>query len=145
MKRMLPLLTPKLPQVPDRRDRNSVRTIFERIERQGTERRTNGDRRATPRVAVMLNLELRGDATGGGLRVVSQTHDLSTFGVAIRTGSTPAVGAKVRLRIHLADDVADPLELEGEVLGAFDANGGARVRFLGPPGPQVQRLHRFLK
>ncbi len=142
---MLPLLTPKLPVLPDRRDPDSVRIIYEGIERLEPERRSRRDRRATPRVAVMLNLELENGAAGGGLRVVSQTHDVSTFGLAIRTGSTPALGAKVKLRIYLADDLSEPLQLEGEVLGSFDASGGARVKFLSPGGAEVRRLHRFLK
>ncbi len=142
---MLPLLTPKLPVVPDRRDPDSVRTLFDGIEAAATERRSRRDRRATPRVAVMLNLELENGAPGSGLRVVSQTHDVSTFGLAIRTGPTPAVGARVKLRIYLADDITEPLELDGEVLGSFDAAGGARVKFLSPGGTEVRRLHRFLK
>lgn len=143
---MLPLLTPRLPEVPDRRNRDrdpgSVREIFDGIER---ERRSKIDRRSSPRVAVMLNLELQNDEAGSGLRAVYRTHDLSTFGVAIRSGVTPAVGSKVKLRIFLADDSNEPLELAGEVVGAFDANGGARVKFVKPPLKQVRRLHRFLK
>ena len=65
---MLPLLTPKLPVVPDRRDPDSVRTLFDGIEAAATERRSRRDRRATPRVAVMLNLELENGAPGSGLR-----------------------------------------------------------------------------
>lgn len=142
---MLPLLTPKLPEVPDRRNRDSIREIFDGIEREGVERRSFKDRRATPRVAVMLNLELENDEAGSGLRAVYRTHDLSTFGVSIRSGPTPVVGTKVKLRVFLADDSSEPLELSGEVLGAFDASGGARVKFLSPPVEQVRRLHRFLK
>ncbi len=141
---MLPLLTPKLPEVPDRRsrDRDSVQEIFDGIAR---ERRSHRDRRSAPRLAVMLNLELENDEAGSGLRAVYRTHDLSAIGVAIRSGVTPAIGSKVKLRIYLADDKSEPLELSGEVVGAFDSNGGARVKFVKAPLKQARRLHRFLK
>jgi hypothetical protein len=86
---MLPLLTPKLPEVPDRRGLDSVREMVDALD----ERRSFRERRATPRVVLMLNLELEGADTAS-LRSVHRTHDLSTFGLAIRTGATPAAGAK---------------------------------------------------
>ncbi len=142
---MLPLLTPKLPEVPDRRDGDSsVKRIFDSIEKEAGERRSFRERRATPRVVVMLNLELENDQTAS-LRVVYRTHDLSTFGLAIRNGPTPSIGSKVSLRLFLADDSTEPLLISGEVLGAFDAEGGARIKFVSPPLPQARRLHRFLK
>jgi hypothetical protein len=49
------------------------------------------------------------------------------------------------LRIFLTDQSTEPLNFTGEVLGAFDENGGARVKFVNPPLAQVRRLHRFLK
>ena len=143
---MLPLLTPKLPLVPDRRQGDSAKAIFEGIERATERRRSNRDRRGAPRVAVMLNLEIensQGDAADG-LRVVYRTHDLSGFGVAIRSGPAPETGSLVKLRIFVTDDSPEPIEVQGEVLGSFDENGGVRVKFLNAADEQLARLQKFL-
>lgn len=143
---MLPLLTPKLPLVPDRRQGDSAKSIFEGIERATERRRSNRDRRAAPRVAVMLNLEIEDSdgGEGGGLRVVYRTHDLSSFGVAIRSGPTPTRGSLVKLRIFVTDDSPEPIEVGGEVLGSFDTSGGVRVKFLDAAADQLTRLQKFL-
>ncbi len=140
---MLPLLTPKLPEVPDRRGQDSVKDLFQGIEKTEHERRSFRERRATPRVAVTLTLEV--DDEEAGRTVVHRTHDLSTFGLSISTGATPRKGSKLKVRVFLADDSTEPLEFTGEVLGAFDANGGARLKFIRPAVTSVRRLHRFLK
>lgn len=140
---MLPLLTPKLPQVPDcrgARDDSLVR-LFERIQQGEKERRSFRERRATPRVAVALDVETE----SGEVKVMQTTHDLSTFGLAVRGGHTPPAGARLRVKVFLPDEPQAPLDLEAEVLGAFDEHGGARMRFLKPAVEDVRRIHRFLK
>lgn len=140
---MLPLLTPKLPQIPDRRggQDDSLVRLFERIQKGEKERRSFRERRATPRVAVALDVE----TDEAGTRVMQTTHDLSTFGVAVHGGTTPTVGTRIRVKIFLPDDPKKPLDLEAEVLGSFDEQGGTRMRFVKPPVEDVRRIHRFLK
>lgn len=140
---MLPLLTPKLPQVPDRRGArdDSLVRLFERIQKGEKERRSFRERRASPRVAVALEVE----TDTGEAKVMQTTHDLSTFGIAVHGGHTPPLGARLRVKIFLPDDPTAPLDLEAEVLGAFDEHGGARMRFLQPAVEDVRRIHRFLK
>lgn len=140
---MLPLLTPKLPQLQDRRGAadDSVVKLFQRIQKGEKERRNFRDRRATPRVAVGLDIEARaGDET-----MMLQTHDLSTFGLSIAGGATPKTGTMLALRLFLPDDPANPLELKAEVVGSFDASGGVRVKFIKPDIDAVRRIHRLVK
>ena len=102
--------------------------LFERIKHGDGERRSFRERRATPRLNVGLALETRdGDET---MRLV--TNDLSTFGLSIAGGKTPKKGTKLQLRLFLPDAPTEPLELEAEVLGALDAEGGTRMRFIDP-------------
>lgn len=139
---LLPLLTPRLPQVSDRRGSSGESTsqLFERIQKGEKERRSFRDRRATPRVAVGITLETE-DA---GTRVMAQTYDLSTFGLSIRAGQTPARGKVVSLRLFLPDDLDAPLQLKAEVLGPFDEDGGVRMRFVKPDIDAVRRIHRLV-
>ncbi|MEW5737545.1 MAG: PilZ domain-containing protein [Myxococcota bacterium] len=139
---LLPLITPRLPQVADRRGSSGESTsqLFERIQRGEKERRTFRERRASPRVAVGITLETE-DA---GTRVMAQTYDLSTFGLSIRSGQTPAKGRVVSLRLFLPDDLDAPLNLKAEVLGPFDAEGGVRMRFVKPDIEAVKRIHRLV-
>jgi hypothetical protein len=139
---LLPLLTPRLPQVSDRRGATGESTsqLFERIQKGEKERRSFRERRATPRVAVGITIETE-DA---GTRVMAQTYDLSTFGLSVRAGQTPPKGHIVHLRLFLPDDVKSPLELKAEVLGSFDEDGGVRMRFVKPDIEAVRRIHRLV-
>ena len=139
---VLPLITPKLPQVPDRRGQgeDSLVKLFERIQKGEKERRSFRERRATPRVSVEFAVK----TNDGGEQLVRTTHDLSTFGMALKGGTTPAAGTRLDIQLFLPDDPA-PLELKAEVLGAFGPDGGARLKFISPPIEAVRRIHRFLK
>jgi hypothetical protein len=139
---LLPLLTPRLPQVPDRRGSSgeSAARLFERIQRGEQERRSFRERRATPRVAVGITIETEHQGT----RVMAQTYDLSTFGLSVRGGQTPAKGRIVAVRLFLPDDPMTPLELRAEVLGPFDDEGGVRMKFVRPPIEAVKRIHRLV-
>lgn len=140
---LLPLLTPKLPRTLDRRANSgeSMEKLFERIKHGDGERRSFRERRATPRLNVGLALETRdGDET---MRLV--TNDLSTFGLSIAGGKTPKKGTKLQLRLFLPDAPTEPLELEAEVLGALDAEGGTRMRFIDPDLEVMRRIHKLVK
>lgn len=137
----LPLLTPKLPRIRDRRGgAASLSKLMQRIQTGAPERRAFRERRATPRVAVTLDLEAEGD----GERVMMRTHDLSTFGLGVASGPTPRLGSRITLRLFLPDDPTAALELEAEVIGPFSQAGGARMRFINPPVEAVRRIHRLL-
>jgi hypothetical protein len=138
----LPLITPQLPVVRDRRGNrpDSMAKLLERIQRGDKERRSHRERRATPRVAVALDLE----AVGDGEALLRTTHDLSTFGLAIRGGPTMRTGATLALRLFLPDAPDEPLQLTAVVVGAFDAAGGVRMRFVDPPLEAVRRIHRLV-
>lgn len=140
---LLPLLTPKLPRTLDRRANSgeSMEKLFERIKHGDGERRSFRERRATPRLNVGLALETRdGDET---MRLV--TNDLSTFGLSIAGGKTPKKGTKLQLKLFLPDAPTEPLELEAEVLGALDAEGGTRMRFIDPDLEVMRRIHKLVK
>ncbi len=140
---LLPLLTPKLPQVMDRRSTSgeSMVKFFDRIKDGADERRSFRERRATPRVAVGLALEA--DAGEQTMRLV--TNDLSTFGLSIRGGPTPKKGSRLTLKLFLPDDPTVPLVLEGEVLGPLDDEGGVRLRFIKPAVEAMRRIHKLVK
>ncbi len=141
---VLPLLTPALREVRDRRggsDQSMVR-LFERIAKGEKERRSFRDRRATRRVAVALDLEAH---TTSGEAFAQRTNDLSTFGLSIRSGPTPKKGSPVSLRLFLPDHPDAPLQLTAVVVSAFDEQGGMRVRFVDPPLEAVRRIHRLVK
>ncbi len=140
---LLPLLTPKLPRTLDRRANSgeAMEKLFERIKHGDGERRSFRERRATPRLNVGLALETRdGDET---MRLV--TNDLSTFGLSIAGGKTPKKGTKLQLKLFLPDAPTEPLELEAEVLGALDAEGGTRMRFIDPDLEVMRRIHKLVK
>jgi len=138
----LPLLTPKLPRIKDRRGGSaSLVKLMARIQNGAPERRAFRDRRATPRVAVTIDIEAD-DAEGE--RVMMRTHDLSTFGVGVSSGPTPRKGSKILIRLFLPDDPTTPLELKVLVLGPFGEQGGARMKFIDPPVEAVRRIHRLL-
>lgn len=137
----LPLITPKLPRVKDRRGgSDSLAKLMKRIQTGQPERRQFRERRATPRVTVALDLE----ASGNGETVTMRSHDLSTFGLGVASGPTPKKGSRIALKLFLPDDPTTPLELDAEVLGPFGEEGGARMKFLNPPVEAVRRIHKLL-
>jgi PilZ domain len=140
---VLPLLTPALREVRDRRgSETSMVRLFERIAKGEKERRSFRDRRATRRVAVALDLEAH---TSTGEAFAQRTNDLSTFGLSIRSGPTPKKGSHVSLRLFLPDEPDQPLVLTAIVVSGFDEGGGMRVRFVDPPLEAVRRIHRLVK
>ncbi len=138
-----PPLSP-IPKKIDRRERPSgqgLAKVVERVRKGQPERRSFRDRRATPRLKAAVALETRAGSTSR--RFV--THDLSTFGLSIAAGPTPKKGAKLSLKLYLPDKPDEPVELEAQVLGAFNDQGGLRLKFLTPPLPAVRRIHRLVK
>lgn len=71
------------------------------------------------------------------------THDLSTFGMALR-GATLPKGTLLSLTLALPDDPSTPVSLRGVVLGTLDEQAGARVKFLHPPVEALRRIHLFV-
>ncbi len=138
----LPLLTPQLPRLKDRRGRSgeAMNALLKRIQTGAQERRSFRERRATPRAVIALDVE----ALDGGEAVMLRTHDLSTFGLAVSTGPTPKVGQKLTVRLFLPDEPTVPLVLKVEVLGSFSATGGVRMKFVKPSVEAVKRIHRFV-
>lgn len=104
--------------------------------------RTKGDkeRRATPRMHVMLECEQR----IGDVRLKHYTTDVSTFGLSVRDGPTPRKGTRLTLSLLLPDAPAKALKMRVEVLGSYDERGGMRLKFRNPPLESVRRLHRYL-
>lgn len=137
---LLPLIAPVLKK--DRRGSraDSLTGLVQRLQKGAQERRAFRDRRATPRVAVELECEERTDDS----RYVRMTSDLSTFGMSTRQGHTPPVGTRLTLSLFLPDEPIAPLKLDAEVLGAYDENGGMRLRFKNPSVESVKRIHRYL-
>lgn len=141
-KPLLPLLTPKPAERRDRRGARSgesLQGLYQRIKEGLPERRKFRERRASPRVAVGLELEAR----HGSERTPQTTNDLSTFGLSVLEGPTPPTGTKLTLALFLPDEPMSPLELEGVVLGPCGANG-MRVKFHQPSLEAVRRIHRYL-
>lgn len=146
---IFPLLTPPLPGTPpseappgpveDRRrhDGESMSQQFSRIRQGQAERRSFRERRASRRLAVGVPVEAE-DA-----RLV--TNDLSTFGLSVRGGKTPPLGARLTLKLFLPDAPEVPLTLHAEVLGPLDDTGGARLKFIRPPLEAVRRIHKLVK
>ncbi|MBL9038579.1 MAG: PilZ domain-containing protein [Archangium sp.] len=133
----IPLLTPKVPEVADRRGDEAA---IERLRRGQPERRSFRERRATSRLAVALSVEL----DDGVRRHLGSTTDLSTFGLSIRSGDALPAGLPVSVRLRLNDGRDELLMVPGVVLGPYDNLGGVRVRFLAPPVGVARRLHRFV-
>ena len=139
----LPLITPPKPRALDRRGNGerSMQGLMERLSNGESERRRFRERRATPRMAVELEVEEK----QGDSRYVRVTHDLSTFGMSTRQGHTPSTGSRLSLSLFLPDEPLAPLKLEAEVLGPYDAHGGMRLRFRQPSLEAVRRIHKYLK
>lgn len=137
----LPPGEPKLPRTKDRRDSESLQGLIDRIRHGAKERRSFRDRRATPRVAVGLPMELR---VAGEKQPHVRTHDLSTFGLSVRTGPSLPRGTVLSLTLFLPDRPEAPVQLDGVVVAAFQASVGVRVKFVDPPLDAVRRIHRLL-
>jgi len=140
---LMPLITPPKPRERDRRGQGerSMQGLMERLSAGESERRKFRERRATPRMAVELEVEEK----QGDSAYVRVTHDLSTFGMSTRQGHTPPNGARLSLSLFLPDEPLAPLKLEAEVLGPYDAHGGMRLRFRQPSLQAVRRIHKYLK
>jgi hypothetical protein len=139
---LLPLLTPPKPKSKDRRGSSALSLVglTSRLRQGQPERRSFKDRRATPRLPVELECE----ETNGESRYVRLTTDLSTFGMSMRHGPTPAGGSRLSLKLFLPDEPMAPLKLMAEVLGGYDERGGMRLKFHRPSLEAVRRIHRFL-
>lgn len=138
-----PPLSP-IPKKADRRNRpagEGLEKLVERVRKGQPERRSFRDRRATPRLKAAVALETRAGSTSR--RYV--THDLSTFGLSIASGPTPRKGARLTLKLFLPDKPDEPVELDAQVLGAFNDAGGLRLKFVEPPLPAVRRIHKLVK
>jgi hypothetical protein len=139
----MPLITPPKPRQLDRRGHSerSMEGLMDRLSKGEGERRKFRERRATPRMAVELEVEEK----QGDSRYVRVTQDLSTFGMSTRQGHTPAAGSRLSLSLFLPDEPLAPLKLEAEVLGPYDAHGGMRLRFRQPSLTAIRRIHKYLK
>lgn len=89
-------------------------------------------------------MQLDIEAEEGGETVVMRSHDLSTFGVGVKSGPTLEKGSRIAVRLFLPDEPTTPIELKAEVLGPFGENGGVRMKFINPPVEAVRRIHRLL-
>ena len=128
----LPILTPKPPEKLERSlSSTTLLNLFEMA---------RGERRASPRHEVVLEWE-EFSADGHYFRL---TSDLSTFGLATRQGVPHPRGTRMRVVLHLLDG-EQPLALEAEVLGPYNAEGGMRLAFRSPKVEAVRRIHTFLK
>ena len=65
-------------------------------------------------------------------------------GIVVATGGLAPKGTRLTLSLFLPDEPLAPLKLESEVLGAYDNNGGMRLRFRNPSVDAVKRNHRYL-
>jgi hypothetical protein len=103
-------------------------------------RRTGRDRRATGRFQAEIVCEER----KGPSKHYRLTYDLSTFGLSTQYGPQYRIGTKVRLSLHLPDDITGPVEVDAEVVGLHEQSGGMRLAFRAPPAEGVRRVHRYL-
>lgn len=99
------------------------------------------ERRGAPRIKVLVDVEV--DPHCDGTYVFARGTAISATGMFVRTGAPLPPGTALRLRV--ADDEGDQLELEGVVAwwnppgpGAIDPGMG--VRFVGVGAAQRQRL-----
>lgn len=138
----LPVIAPSPKVLPDRR----------RFERRGPwraevpgagerDRRSERERRATPRLEVELDCEERHQGT----RFFRITRDLSTFGVSTRSGFPHPMGTRLDLRLYLSDDTQNPICVQAEVVGWHNEDGGMRLAFRNPSAEAVRRIHRYLQ
>lgn len=83
--------------MPPSRDRRggasggSLLKLLERLQRGERERRSFRERRASHRAAVALAVEAESD----GETTLRKTHDLSTFGLSVRSGATLPPGLTI--------------------------------------------------
>lgn len=140
----LPIIAPKPKLAMDRRtgERRQKLDLLRTLvtgTRTDSERRGK-DRRATPRLRLEVECEeLLPESTF--FRI---TTDLSTFGLSTRLGPAHPKGTMMQLRLYLPDLPSEPLALQAEVVGPYDAHGGVRVRFHRPSVEAVRRIHRYL-
>lgn len=139
---LLPLISPDPDSAFDRRDTTENPLLSAYPGRSpGVPRDRNGrERRATPRMQVMLACEQR----IGDVRLKHYTTDVSTFGLSLKDGPTPKKGTQLTLSLLLPDMPAKPLRMRVQVLGSYDERGGMRLKFFNPPLESVRRLHRYL-
>ncbi|MFQ5878225.1 MAG: response regulator [Acidobacteriota bacterium] len=101
--------------------------------------------RSEERIPVSLRVEIR---TRGGT-LACYTKDLSLHGAFLKAGGSLAVGARLRLALHLPRD-RGTIELEGEVRRIVRPTAGshllpgAGVRFLSVPPAARQALREFI-
>lgn len=91
-----------------------------------TETATDPDNR---RQAHRFQVALAASERTGPFEVVWTTTDLSISGLSMRESFSRPVGTVVHLALDLADG-EDPLEVEAEVVGPYDLDGGIRVSFV---------------
>lgn len=99
------------------------------------------DRRATPRLAVELEVEEH----VGPSKYIRITQDLSTFGLSTRQGHSHPLGTRLKLVLHLPDDRSRPLSVEAQVVGHYARQWGMRLAFKNLSAEAVQRIHRYLR
>jgi hypothetical protein len=136
----LPLLAPFPRVAPDRRTVSTGGRVFSDHRPRAGNRRDVRERRATPRV----ELELECEEQLGSSRYFRITNDLSTFGLSARHGQPHQIGTRLRLLLYVPDGEREALELEGEVVGTFDSQGGIRLAFRNAPVRILRRIHRYL-
>lgn len=98
------------------------------------------ERRATPRIPIELCCEER----GGKRPYYRTTYDLSTFGLSTQYGHAYKKGTVLELRLHLPDDLRNPLDLKAEVVGTHAETAGMRLAFRSPSAEAVRRIHKYL-
>ena len=105
-----------------------------------TAEKAHRERRATPRVPIELCCEER----RGKRPYYRTTYDLSTFGLSTQYGHTYELGTLVDIRLHLPDDLRNPIDLRAEVEGVRDDTAGMRLAFRQPSAEAVRRIHKYL-
>lgn len=95
-------------------------------------------RRRSPRVQLPVVVTLGHE---GGAQVPAETVDLSAFGARITTGLVLHAGERIDVLLPPDGDTA-PLSLRA-VVWEVDARGAALV-FVNVPGPDFERLTRFV-
>jgi hypothetical protein len=115
----------------------SLKVLFSKTAKLSSPHR---ERRATPRIPIELCCEER----TGKRPYYRTTYDLSTFGLSTQYGHTYPLGTLLEIRLHLPDDLRNPLDLRAEVVGTRDDEAGMRLAFRQPSSEAVRRIHRYL-
>ena len=90
-------------------------------------------------------MELDLEEQVGKSRFFRTTRDLSVFGLSTLQGATHPKGTRLKLLVHLPDDLQSPLRLTAEVVGLHSQGRGMRLAFRSPPADAVRRIGRYLK